>query len=84
MQREGNVKQGSRLQTPKSQPRWNHHVSGFWKTSLPRLKTRGCPQGKLPIQRFPDDNNHSSYLWSARHCSKRFRLCIIIYIHELI
>jgi len=61
-----------------------HHISGCWEASMPWLKTRGCPQGELPIQRFPDDNNHSSYSRTARHSSKCFILCIIIDINELI
>lgn len=44
--------------SPTFQPRRNHRVSGCWEASLPWLETRGCPQGELPIQRFPDDNNH--------------------------
>lgn len=62
----------------------NHHVSGCWEASLPWLETRGCPQGELPIRRFPDDNNHRSYSRTARHGSKCFILYTIIDINELI
>lgn len=42
-----------RRQAPKFQPKLNHHISGCWEVSLPRLEARDRPQGELPIQSFP-------------------------------